>query len=129
MDDAPAPDTLLSQSLAVLRQCVPTLETAAARELKPRIMPAAQHLISYHIVTRGACWGGLSGETPLSLEAGDVLVLPRGDPYVMSSARDLRGGPADGDPAGIAAQCRQWKHLEPHRRGHHDASEPEPTRA
>ena len=31
MDDAPAPDTLLSQSLAVLRQCVPTLETAAAR--------------------------------------------------------------------------------------------------
>jgi signal transduction histidine kinase len=31
MDDAPAPDALLSQSLAVLRQCVPTLETAAAR--------------------------------------------------------------------------------------------------
>jgi signal transduction histidine kinase len=31
MDDAPSPDALLSQSLAVLRQCVPTLETAAAR--------------------------------------------------------------------------------------------------
>ena len=28
---APSPDALLSQSLAVLRQCVPTLETAAAR--------------------------------------------------------------------------------------------------
>jgi len=31
MDDTPSPDALLSQSLAVLRQCVPTLETAAAR--------------------------------------------------------------------------------------------------
>jgi signal transduction histidine kinase len=31
MNDAQPPDALLSQSLAVLRQCVPTLETAAAR--------------------------------------------------------------------------------------------------
>jgi signal transduction histidine kinase len=31
MDDAQSPDTLLSQSLAVLRHCVPTLEMAAAR--------------------------------------------------------------------------------------------------
>ena len=31
MADAPSPDALLSQSLAVLRHCIPTLETAAAR--------------------------------------------------------------------------------------------------
>jgi two-component system NtrC family sensor kinase len=31
MDDTRSPDALLSQSLAVLRHCVPTLETAAAR--------------------------------------------------------------------------------------------------
>jgi signal transduction histidine kinase len=31
MDDAPPPEALLSQSLAVLRHCLPTLETAAAR--------------------------------------------------------------------------------------------------
>ena len=31
MTDAPSPDALLHQSLAVLRQCVPTLETAAVR--------------------------------------------------------------------------------------------------
>jgi signal transduction histidine kinase len=31
MDDVQSPDTLLSQSVAVLRHCVPTLETAAAR--------------------------------------------------------------------------------------------------
>jgi signal transduction histidine kinase len=31
MENTPSPDALLSQSLDVLRQCVPTLETAAAR--------------------------------------------------------------------------------------------------
>ena len=31
MDDARSPDALLHESLAVLRQCIPTLETAAAR--------------------------------------------------------------------------------------------------
>ena len=31
MTDAPSPDALLHQSLAVLRQCIPPLETAAAR--------------------------------------------------------------------------------------------------
>jgi signal transduction histidine kinase len=31
MDNAPPPEALLSQSLAVLRHCIPTLETAAAR--------------------------------------------------------------------------------------------------
>jgi signal transduction histidine kinase len=31
MDDAPPPDVHLSQNLAVLRQCITTLDTAAAR--------------------------------------------------------------------------------------------------
>ena len=34
------------------------------------VLPAAQHLISFHIVTRGGCWAGLAGETPERLEAG-----------------------------------------------------------
>ncbi|MGH7821529.1 MAG: cupin domain-containing protein, partial [Candidatus Binatia bacterium] len=54
---------------------------------------AAQHVISYHVVTRGSCWGGLADGPPIRLEAGDVLVLPRGDAYVMSIARAMRGGP------------------------------------
>ena len=36
-----------------------SVETVAARELTPRIMPSAEHLISYHIVTDGRCYGGL----------------------------------------------------------------------
>src|SRR5512144_2870058 len=67
-------------------------ETVAAGELSPRIMPAAEHLISYHIVTEGRCYGGLIGEEPVELVAGDVIVFPHGDAHVMSSGRGGPGG-------------------------------------
>src|SRR5439155_9409951 len=44
MDDARAPDALLDQSLAVLRQCFPTLETAAAQA--PHVAPALQETLT-----------------------------------------------------------------------------------
>ncbi len=69
-----------------------TVETVAARELSPRIMPAAEHLISYHIVTDGRCYGGVIGEEPVELAPGDVIVFPHGDAHVMSSGRDVRIG-------------------------------------
>jgi AraC-like DNA-binding protein len=53
-------------------------------------LPWAQHVISYHLITGGSCWGGLVDETPVRLEAGDVLVLPRGDAYFISTAPDMR---------------------------------------
>src|SRR5262245_31725885 len=51
--------------------------------LAPIILPRAQHVISYHVITRGACWGSLAGGVPVRLRAGDVLVLPHGDAYAM----------------------------------------------
>jgi AraC-like DNA-binding protein len=43
----------------------------------------AQNVISYHVVTRGTVWGGLyqGRDAPVRLEAGDVLVIARGDAY------------------------------------------------
>jgi len=69
-----------------------SVEAVAARELSPRIMPAAEHLISYHIVTEGRCFGGLVGEEPVELVAGDVIVFPHGDAHVMSSGPGARVG-------------------------------------
>ena len=66
------------------------MEVVAAKELTPRILPGAEHLISYHILTAGRCWGGLAGEPPVALEPGDVIVFPHGDPHGLSSAPDLR---------------------------------------
>jgi AraC-like DNA-binding protein len=57
------------------------------------IFPRAQHVISYHVVTRGTCSGALFGDAAVRLEEGDVLVVPHGDPYVMSIAPSTQGGP------------------------------------
>jgi AraC-like DNA-binding protein len=62
--------------------------------LAPAVHPRAQHVISYHVVTAGSCWGGLRSGAAVRLEPGDVLVLPRGDAYVMSTGPGARGGPS-----------------------------------
>ncbi len=62
----------------------------AARDLVPRILPDAEHLISYHILLSGICWGGVDGVSQVRMQPGDVIVFPHGDPHVMSSAQGFR---------------------------------------
>jgi AraC-like DNA-binding protein len=98
-----------------------SVETVAAEALSPRIMPDAEHLISYHILTEGRCYGGLMGEEQVELAPGDVIVFPHGDAHVMSSGRGVRVGPdvhstapdryphtvvlGDGGPLGASFVC------------------------
>jgi AraC-like DNA-binding protein len=49
-------------------------------------MPEAEHVIEFHVIAKGTCWGGLVGEAPRRLEAGDIIVFPQGDAHVLSSA-------------------------------------------
>ena len=60
------------------------IEAAAARELSPRVLPGSEHLISYHVVLSGHCWGGVKGQPLVPLEAGDVILFPHGHAHVMS---------------------------------------------
>ena len=53
------------------------------------VLPGVQHLISFHAVTEGSCYGGIVGEDAVRLDAGDVIVFPHGDGHVMSSAPEL----------------------------------------
>jgi AraC-like DNA-binding protein len=69
-------------------------EAPPAREIGPHIMPGVEHVIEYHVVTAGSCWGGIVDEGPQRLETGDVIVFPQGDAHVMSSAPGMRGPPA-----------------------------------
>jgi AraC-like DNA-binding protein len=62
---------------------------APARELAPRVLPEAEHLISYHILLTGSCWGGLEGQRQVQMQPGDVLVFPQGDAHLMSSDEGL----------------------------------------
>jgi AraC-like DNA-binding protein len=70
-----------------------SVEAVAAKDLSPRILPAAEHLISYHILMQGQCYGGVVGEEQVEMLPGDVIVFPHGDPHVMASGRGLRIGP------------------------------------
>jgi AraC-like DNA-binding protein len=65
-------------------------EAPPAQEIIPGIMPGAEHLIEFHAVVAGSCWGGITGETPVHLQEGDVILFPQGDAHVMSSAPGLR---------------------------------------
>jgi AraC-like DNA-binding protein len=76
-----------------------THSAVAARELVPRVLPEAEHLISYHILLSGTCWGGIAGEPQVRMRPGDVIVFPHGDPHVMSSAEEP---PVDTGPDGTA---------------------------
>jgi AraC-like DNA-binding protein len=58
---------------------------ANGSRLGPHIVPGADSIISYHIVTRGPCWAAVHDEEPVRLETGDILVLPRGDAYMIAS--------------------------------------------
>jgi AraC-like DNA-binding protein len=70
-----------------------SVESLAARELSPRILPASEHLIAYHILTEGRCYAGLIGEEQVELAPGDVIVFSHGDAHVVSSGRGVRIGP------------------------------------
>ena len=69
------------------------LEIPDGATLAPAILPTAQHVLSYHVVVNGAGWARLRAGPAVRIAAGDILVFPHGDPYVMSMARGAQGGP------------------------------------
>jgi AraC-like DNA-binding protein len=74
-----------------------------ARDLiLPRILPGADHLIAYHVVTAGRCLARLEGGEAVALEAGEVVVFTNADPHVMSSKAGMHAEPPTADMIEIA---------------------------
>jgi AraC-like DNA-binding protein len=63
----------------------------------PKVLPGAEHLISYHVVTEGSCFAYLIDGPSIAVEAGEVIVFTHGDAHVMSSAPGLRAEPVTPD--------------------------------
>jgi len=72
----------------------------------PKILPDADHLIAYHVVTAGECFGKLAGGEPLHVKAGEVIVFVNADAHVMSSAAQAKAQPFTTDALEIAAVGR-----------------------
>jgi AraC-like DNA-binding protein len=58
--------------------------------LAPAILPRAQHVVSYHVLTEGSCWCEMEGLPPVQVDAGDILIIPHGDAYALASEAGLR---------------------------------------
>ncbi len=72
-------------------------ETPAADVLSRGIMPGAEHVLAYHLVVRGSGWAAADGLAPVRLSAGDIVMFPRGDAHVLSSAPGLHAAPDNSD--------------------------------
>jgi AraC-like DNA-binding protein len=59
----------------------------------PVLLPSAQRLVSYHVITAGPCWAELADGQPVRLESGDIVVIPGGDAYQIASGADLHCPP------------------------------------
>jgi AraC-like DNA-binding protein len=65
-------------------------EAPPSREIGAAVMPDVEHVMEFHLITKGSGWAAIVGETPVRLGAGDIVMFPRGDAHVMSSAPGLR---------------------------------------
>jgi len=65
-------------------------EAPPSREIASRVMPGAERVIEFHLVTRGRCWANAIGQPPVRLAEGDLIVFPQGDAHVLSSEPGMR---------------------------------------
>jgi AraC-like DNA-binding protein len=66
----------------------------AAHEIAATVLPGAEHVLEYHLMAKGDGWAATAGESPVRLSAGDIVMFPRGDAHVLSSAPGMRADKA-----------------------------------
>lgn len=79
------------------------LTTPTPDTLAVRLAPGAEHLVLYHLVIEGTALVELVDGPSLTLEPGDVVVLPNGDPHHMNSGK---GAPRPFPNYGINAKIQ-----------------------
>jgi AraC-like DNA-binding protein len=69
--------------------------TPTAGLIASNVMPEAEHVITFHAVTGGACWAELEdGSAPaFRVHAGDIVMAPMGDRHVLCSTPGMRAPP------------------------------------
>jgi AraC-like DNA-binding protein len=69
-----------------------SVEVPRADSFAHLILPHAQHVISYHIITQGSGSVSIGDGPPMESAEGDILVIPHEDSYAMCSAPGVRPG-------------------------------------
>jgi AraC-like DNA-binding protein len=53
-------------------------------------------VLGYHLIVKGDSWAATGGVPPVRLSTGDIVMFPRGDAHVLSSAPGMRARNVDG---------------------------------
>ncbi|MFO1150745.1 MAG: AraC family transcriptional regulator [Alsobacter sp.] len=66
--------------------------TPAGSEIASCVMPEADHVIMFHVVTAGGLWAEiLDGSIPpIRVDAGEILIVPMADAHVLCSSQGMR---------------------------------------
>jgi AraC-like DNA-binding protein len=64
------------------------VESSSARAELAGVLPQSEHLISYHVVVEGECFGGVPSGPLHPMRGGDVIVFPGGGRQYMGSRRE-----------------------------------------
>lgn len=66
------------------------VDSAPGKDDVRLILPSAEHVAIYHLLTEGRCRARLpDGTTALELEAGDLIMFPHGDGHLLGSDLQL----------------------------------------
>jgi len=72
-------------------------EGLPATQIADGVMPGCEHVMEYHLLAKGSAWAAVSGQPPVKLAAGDLVMFPHGDRNVVSSAPGLEPIPANAE--------------------------------
>jgi AraC-like DNA-binding protein len=65
-------------------------EAPPAKEIAGLVIPGAEHVMEYHVITKGSGWAAILGESPVRLATGDIVMFPHGDAHLISSAPGIQ---------------------------------------
>lgn len=57
-------------------------------------VPVPRNIIAYHYVSAGRLLLQVDGQAPVTIEGGEIVVLPRNDDHRLGSALNLRRAPS-----------------------------------
>ncbi len=69
----------------------------ATHAIADAVVPGAEHVLAYHLIVKGESWAAADGVPPARLSTGDIVMFPRGDEHVLSSAPGMHAERDNGE--------------------------------
>jgi len=66
-----------------------SFRSPASCNVAPFVAAGADHVIIYHLLTEGRASAHVEGGERLTLDAGDVVIFPHGDPHIIENGRPI----------------------------------------